>query len=63
MSASTDIGATYKGRTAFKLGIPIVSLAFVDDCDEKQTLLDCEEYLVAGKSSVKQFSSGIIKGN
>lgn len=63
MSGNKDITETYKGRAALKLGIPIVSLAFVDDCIEKQKALDSEEYLVAGNTSAKQFSCGIIKGN
>ena len=62
MSESADISETYKGRTALKLGIPIVSLTFIDECAKQQKLVDSDEYLVIGKSALKQFSSGIIKG-
>ena len=63
MSENKEITETYKGRTAVKLGIPIVSLSFIDDCAQQQKLLDSDEYLLVGKSAAKQFSSGIIKGN
>ena len=63
MSENKEIIETYKGRTAVKLGIPIVSLSFSDDCTQQQRLLDSDEYLLVGKSAAKRFSSGIIKGN
>ena len=63
MSENHDVTETYKGRTALKLGIPIVSFSFIDKCTEQQKLLDGDDYLTVGKSTAKQFSSGIIKGN
>ncbi len=62
MSENKEIIETYKGRTSLKLGIPIVSLSFIDECTKRQKLLDSDEYLLVGKSTAKQFSSGIIKG-
>ena len=63
MSENHDVTETYKGRTALKLGIPIVSFLFIDECTKQQKLLDGDDYLTVGKSTAKQFSSGIIKGN
>ncbi|CAB3999367.1 Hypothetical predicted protein, partial [Paramuricea clavata] len=63
VSENKEITETYKGRTAVKLGIPIVSLSFIDDCAQQQKLLDSDEYLLVGKYTAKQFSSGIIKAN
>ncbi|CAB3995488.1 poly [ADP-ribose] polymerase 4 [Paramuricea clavata] len=62
-SENEEITETYKGRTGVKLGIPIVSLLFIDDCAQQQKLLDSDEYLLVGKSASKHFSSGIIKAN
>ena len=63
MSENHDVTETYKGRTALKLGIHIVSFSFINECTEQQKLLDGDDYLTVGKSTAKQFSSGIIKGN
>ena len=52
-----------KVEQASKLGIPIVSFSFIDECTKQQKLLDSDDYLTVGKSTAKQFSSGIIKGN
>ncbi|XP_028417262.1 protein mono-ADP-ribosyltransferase PARP4-like isoform X3 [Dendronephthya gigantea] len=61
VSENKEVDDTYKGRAALKLGIPIVSLSFIDDCAEQQKLLESDEYLTIGKSLANQFSSGIIK--
>ena len=62
VSENKEIDDTYKGRTALKLGVPIVSLSFIDDCTKQQKLLESDEYLTVGNSLANQFSSGIIKG-
>ena len=63
MSENKDVKETYKGRTALKLGIPIVSFSFIDECTKQQKVLDADDYLTVGKSTAEQFSSGIVKGS
>ncbi|XP_022100686.1 poly [ADP-ribose] polymerase 4-like isoform X2 [Acanthaster planci] len=51
---------SYKGRTAKKQGVPIISMGFIERCLEEGRLVDHEDFLLVGKTSSMQFSSGKI---
>ncbi|XP_038059035.1 uncharacterized protein LOC119730290 isoform X2 [Patiria miniata] len=51
---------SYKGRTAQKQGVPIVSVSFIERCVEEGKLLDHDDFLLVGKTTSMQFSSGKI---
>jgi len=53
----------YKIKQALKLGIPIVSLNFLDDCIQRQKYLDPSMYLLAAPvKKDEKFDNGQIKG-
>ncbi|XP_062507413.1 protein mono-ADP-ribosyltransferase PARP4-like isoform X2 [Corticium candelabrum] len=51
---------SYKCRTAAKYGVPVVSLAFLEECCKAEKLLDSDPFVVFGKTASQEFSSGKI---
>ncbi|RDD38355.1 Poly [ADP-ribose] polymerase 4 [Trichoplax sp. H2] len=51
---------SYKGRTADKLAIPVVSVDFIHACNEKQAFLNHQEFLVSVKLSPELFAQGKV---
>ena len=47
---------------AQKWGIPVVSIAFIEDSVAAGKLLEADNYTVAGKTASEQLSSGKIVG-
>lgn len=57
-----DFHDSYKGRTAEKLCIPIVSLAFIDACINEGKLVNYQDYVLSGKPVADSFAKGKIVG-
>jgi hypothetical protein len=53
---------SYKCRTAQKLGIPVVSTQFIEECLGAEKCLNPDPFVVFGKTKNEQFSSGKIAG-
>ena len=53
---------SYKGRTAFKYGIPVVLPAYIEACIEKGKLLDTDPFIVVGNTKAEELSVGKILG-
>ena len=53
---------SYKSRMAQKFKIPVVSVAFIEACVEKMTLLDPDPFIVVGKTASQELSTGKIVG-
>ena len=54
--------STYKGQTAIKHSIPIVSLEFVDKCIIAAEVIDHEPFIVGTSKAPDEFSTGKIVG-
>ena len=52
--------SSYKGRTAVKNGIAVVSIDFVKKCIKSGKLLDPQPYLLSETRDSQNFSSGKI---
>lgn len=57
-----DYQDSYKGRTAEKCCIPIVSLAFIDACVNEGKLVNYQDYALSGKPNTESFAKGKIIG-
>ncbi|XP_078585828.1 protein mono-ADP-ribosyltransferase PARP4-like [Branchiostoma floridae x Branchiostoma japonicum] len=51
---------SYKCRTAVKLGLPVVSLDYIEACVQAGELLHTDSFLLVGKSVADEFSTGKI---
>ncbi|XP_035659528.1 protein mono-ADP-ribosyltransferase PARP4-like [Branchiostoma floridae] len=51
---------SYKCRTAVKLGLPVVSLEYIEACVQAEELLHTDSFLLVGKSVADEFSTGKI---
>jgi hypothetical protein len=58
----TSVLHSYKCWAAVKLGVPMVSLAYVDACVSEGRLVDKDAYLVAGYTKAQQLRRGKIQG-
>ena len=54
--------SSYKGRTAIKYGIAVVSFDFVKECIKSGKVLDPQPYLLSETRESQNFSSGKIAG-
>ena len=52
----------YKCRQAVKLGIPVVSLSYIQDCLQQDSILHVDSYVITGKTKSSELKKGIIKG-
>ncbi|KAJ7391390.1 Protein mono-ADP-ribosyltransferase parp4 [Desmophyllum pertusum] len=52
--------SSYKGRTAVKNGIPVVSFDFITECIKSGKLLDSQPFLLSETLESQNFSSGKI---
>lgn len=53
---------SYKCQMAAKFGLPVVSIQWINQCVEKGTLLDTDDFLVVGKSRSERLKEGKISG-
>ena len=54
--------SSYKGRTAVKYGIPVVSFDFITECIKSGKLLDPQPFLLSETLESQNFGSGKIVG-
>lgn len=54
--------SSYKGRTAVKLGIPVVPFDFITDCIKSGKLVDPQPFPLSETLESQNFSSGKIVG-
>lgn len=54
--------SSYKGRTAVKLGIPVVPFDFITECIKSGKLVDPQPFALSKTLESQNFSSGKIVG-
>ena len=54
--------SSYKGRTAVKYGIPVVSFDFITECIKSGKVLDPQPFVLAETLESQNFGSGKIVG-
>ena len=53
---------SYKVKMATKYGIPVVSMAYIDQSVEAGKLLNTDDYLLVGMTKAEELGSGKISG-